>query len=433
MVRKNEGRSCSSVRNLSEPDRPCVEGIPYSLALNTVSVSRKQVKFVIEDESGQVFYSHCVCLLNKVVDHEITWKQDQDGNSQAEISFVGGKAGTLKVKALFEDTIGLVEKVQSIEVIGKPTLKMQVPPESLTTGFTIGEKVSFPVLLNNMESGDFQASLSYTNGKVLPVDVVPTSDGYVRIEFMPTLQGNLSLKLEMIGQAAELAGKPDNKPVNFKVRAKPAVTFTATNEAIATFPATYVHILPSYLISWSAQKPYALVNLNCTNISLSDLEVTAKDQTGKEIAITIDDSAIEDGSGKLNLVFTPETEGSVSIYAKLKTGDVEMAPLVIPVKPTPFAKVTKWPRSSSARVGKAISIPFDTNLDIKDDIFSIKVDEDGKPFTYTFKGNVLKFTPKKATKYTLLSTVDGKPIEGKRFWTSCWFSSRMPFYHRCEA
>lgn len=166
------------------------------------------------------------------------------------------------------------------------------------------------------------------------------------------------------------------------------------------------------------------------NIDLAQLEISALDQAGKTVAVTLDDSAIDDGSGKANLIFTPATEGSVSIHLKYKS-EVDIASLTVPVKPAPFAQVTKWPRSSSARVGKSITIPFDTNLDIKDDLFSIKVDEDGKPFSFTFKGGALKFTPKKATKYTVLSLVDGKPIEGNCFPLIQADASRLPFHHPC--
>lgn len=146
---------------------------------------------------------------------------------------------------------------------------------------------------------------------------------------------------------------------------------------------------------------------------MSNLEVYAKDQSGKVFPVRIDDSAVDEGTGKVNLAFTPESEGSISLFVKFaEDPEKEIVPLVVPVKPAPFARVPKWPRSSSARVGKSITIPFDTNLDIKDDIFSVTVDEDGKKFPISFKGNDLKFTPKRATKYTILATVDGKPIDG---------------------
>jgi hypothetical protein len=151
------------------------------------------------------------------------------------------------------------------------------------------------------------------------------------------------------------------------------------------------------------------------NISLSDLQIYATDQAGNDIPVSLDDSGLDEGYGKAKLVFVPNSEGSVTIRAGLKNSESQSEQhLMVSVKPAPYARVNKWPRSSSARVGKSISVPFDTNLDIKDDIFYISVDEDGNnTSSYTFKGNVLKFTPKKATKYTILSTVDGKPIEGR--------------------
>lgn len=174
----------------------------------------------------------------KELPHEVSWKnQNTEGSVSAEIEFVA-PVGSAQVKAIFEDSVGCLEKTLPINVVGRPTLKMQLPPERLAAGLTVGEKVSFPLLFDNMTESDFKVTVSYADGKLVPFDILAQSDGSCHVEFTPTRDGDLSLKLEMIGAAAELSGKSEVKPVNFKVRAKPFIGFTATNEAVANFPAT---------------------------------------------------------------------------------------------------------------------------------------------------------------------------------------------------
>jgi hypothetical protein len=180
------------------------------------------------------------------LDHEISWNKDEQGNITADLRILSEDVGMVSVVALFEEADGtVVEEKHLVPVLGRPSAKIQIPPEISSAGLITGRKTRLPVLLEHATTQDFKVALNYAKSENdLKVEVLTDEDGGVYVEFTPDLVGEVLLKLELVGRAAELAGgKSEYKAVNLKVRPPPSVNFTSTQEAILDFPATCVLIV----------------------------------------------------------------------------------------------------------------------------------------------------------------------------------------------